>query len=379
MSECSAKGIIKKLLDYKYKFFDENVEDSCSVDNPIVIMPPTDAEMSLLRVYAFGGCIGYVSIFDKGSKIAKIKEYDKYLIDGYMNGYNHIFVLNKDLKSKYIDKDADEEKNRTCVCNALNTIVTKKILPDALICDDEYLDLIVSAAYTRFLHREGGVATPLAAQERSRQMCIAKSSTQSKYCDNALLVVDVEFDIDLKNDQYEPIYHYSKSSKKWNENRKAKVDFVVFDGSSFGLVEFKYLGDSMKADSENSLKNHYIDFKRILVEDKNNLEILWNAICERASCLFEYDVVKDPKWKDLFERAKNNGYKEDLIWCGFYFMGDKNSTKFKKGCADIEGEVKKQLSEFFVEGAEHPIVKYCKTDINDNSFVMTRDIREIMV
>ena len=68
MSESSAKEIIKKLPDYKYYFFDENVKDSCSVDNPIVIIPPTDAKMSLLKVYAFGGCIGYVSVFDKGCK-----------------------------------------------------------------------------------------------------------------------------------------------------------------------------------------------------------------------------------------------------------------------------------------------------------------------
>ncbi len=178
--------------------------------------------------------------------------------------------------------------------------------------DKLLLDLSVFAAYTRFLSRKEYKTYPSYPQEKSIQCVIAKySMLNSVWKENAdsLVVIDVET-------------HLFKQG-----GRHPRADFAVFDGNAFGLVEFKYLGQSIDS-KNNNLAKHYEDFATAM--EPQNGEKLFKLLKMKLKYLMGYGLI-DESWQKKVMEICDREYDRSALWCGFYFLGD---------AADIPGKKK---------------------------------------
>lgn len=390
LDECGvnlkAKNAVKKLKAYTYPYDKKMI---C----PIAIMGPTGIEGDTkLRVYAFGGEIGRIATKklehctlklgrdykkasnddnDKDNKKVKDYAYGKYLIDGYENGHLHKFTYEQIHKQIEYVKTKHNCDNLYVEFDRLHKSYKKQQQKyDAMCGDDQqkYLDIICTAAYTRFQHREGEKDNTkvIDLSERSCQTLIAHVNQNTKWEEgkDSLVVVDMEYDVPLnaiiEKDGKEK-FRMKKDFKTQEEvhKKKAKVDFVVFDGKSFGLIEFKYQAMSMEAGSENSLKEHYLDFKRIIDEDMPAEKIkLIKELIRRMEYLLDYEVI-DKSWKASFEKLKEkvasmsdgDNYDSDLLWCGFYFVHDK---KYED---KVKVELKNQLGKLAADDSFRAVLQ----------------------
>lgn len=356
--------VVDVLLKYK---------DLDTGDKPIVIVGPAGNNKTL-RVYAYGGLIGEIainsrfdckiansmSVINKESK-EKAYSYGKYLLQYFVNGQGYKFCPPNSLfgDDKYGNKCRMVElagKQYEGLYHYFEEVVTSNQPKKEILCDETYLDLIVSAAKTRFVHKtKEGTEYP---QERSIQTKIAKLNMKKPCLDGNMIVVDMESTIKIKEDEKE---------------KNAEIDFVLFDGSSFGLVEFKYRGESMGKNSANSLIVHYDDFESIINTKKD--EDKWKTIGEllrRVNYLLEYKLI-DEGWKDkineLKEKCKKGGtFDSKLLWCGFYFV--------ESGNKNIENEIELQIKDK-IEANPNIVVKYQYSTENNLDIVMTDDIRRV--
>ena len=368
------KDIVKALIDYKYKY-------SNQMENPILVVGPAGNDTHL-RVYAFGGCIGEIATTEKTQcKLAFSKDenkkysYGKYLEDGYENGHGHVFKHEaipelKGLKEKF-DKPLQDE------FAYLAENCSNKEQKQMMIQDEKYLDLIISAAYTRFMHRKDNEVMGLS--ERSKQTLIAKQCQTTKWEENKknMVVVDIEYDISLNN-KIEP-KRKQKSSKtgKDVDKSKAKVDFVVFDGESFGLIEFKYKGESMERGSNNSLEHHYLDFQRIISEDNNENKInVIKELIKRTTYLLDYNIIHSNWGKKLAEldtkikNMKPEEYDAKMLWCGFYFV--------ETGGKDIEKELENQISLKSIVDNKMDVRYQLDNEEEANIIIMKDNVKDIL-
>ncbi len=357
-----ARKVVENLKAYTFPHHGKMI-------SPIAIMGPAGEESDTkLRVYAFGGCIGQIATSKTQQCSLSLGKTDgeysfgKYLSDGYSNGHQHIFshaqiqeqiayICEKHQWDVPFDKFDDLAK----------TYTGKRQKYEALSGEDQqqYLDLITTASYTRFMHREGKNETTKITDlsERSCQTLIARENQGAKFHsgEKNLVVVDMEYDMplyEILRDDGTKDYRYKRNTSEMK--RKAKVDFVVFDGKSFGLIEFKYQAMSMEANSDNSLREHYLDFKRVIHEDSSeHKRKLVRELLRRMDHLLKYGVI-DESWKDSYEEVRKKvdglneiGSVEDLLWCGFYFVHDKEHNE------TVLAEIQNQLGEL----ADHDSIR----------------------
>ena len=196
------------------------------------------------------------------------------------------------------------------------------------------LDLSVFASYTRYLSRSEYKTYPTYPQEKSIQCVIAKNSMlNSVYKDGerSIVVVDVEAHL------------FDEGSEH------PRADYVVFDGASFGLVEFKYLGRSMDSKS-NNLRKHYDDFEKA-VKPQNGRK-LFELLKMKLSYLEAYGLI-DISWQEKCREFLQRDYDASVLWYGFYFLGDKSDMLKMPVSRRVVKTVKKEDAIVLLEAC-HP-------------------------
>ncbi len=331
---------VKKLNDYKI------IVDG-KEEKPIVIMPPDGSNQNELRVYAYGGDIGRIPICSSSRySLARDKEYCKYLkSDGYNNNrkrssfYPFPKWLNKLPYKKPDDlQDYDEEE-------ILKRLLNSPDKKEELVGNkaDYYLPLILAASRSRFTSKN---KKDYIKQEKWAQHEIAKRFQQNAGIKNGrpLIITDMEYDIPLSESRSNEKAIRKKGPGK---GKASKPDFVMFDGESFGIVEFKYMGDSMKRYGENALDWHYLDFYSAVKTDKETTLNKYKECLERLNTLLNCHIIlpDDEKIRNYFIEKCNNGLNwceqaimkmshgeseyvnvGNLFWFGFLFVGGKDDV-----------------------------------------------------
>lgn len=273
----SLKETVKMLSDYEY-----------NGEQPIAIVGPDGSDESVLRVYAYGGRIGYIRISD--GKFMHIstkgkKAYTKYLQLGeYCFGSNKKTRLNdlSVLKSKYpiLDQKNNYEKQFSDMNDKTDI--------------NKYLDFIITATYNkqRRLHPDTKDYEAYAPNEKAVQCEITKrfmrGGEKRGWC-----VCDFE---------------YQDNTYKTEGKIGGRIDLVIYDykRKQFGLVELK-----LDNDSTNNIEKHYEDSKNLI----NNKNVI-NNIKKRCNALEKAGLI-DPI---------NN---DDTMWFGFLFVGGKLESSAK--------------------------------------------------
>ena len=310
---------LSRQYEFHYMFTGEKyglVNNLNVLKKPLLILGPEDASKKYegkMRLWAYGGSIATIDtktgdvVLSKGSK-----GYVPYLQDRYKNKKLSPEVFCQEGLFDGLDMPADEKYKK------LLKIHDKK----SGRIDSEFLDLSVFAAYTRYLNRSVHKTYPSYPQEKSIQ-CVIASMLESIWKENEknMVVIDVETHL----------------FKKKNEHPRA--DFVVFDGKSFGLIEFKYLGMSMDR-KENNLKKHYEDFVRAMKPE--NGRMLFEELKMKLKYLMDYGLI-DQSWQEKVKEICRKGYDESVLWCGFYFLGDATDIPGKKKDI-VRDRIEKQLT-----------------------------------
>lgn len=299
-------------LNYGYQFpylFEGEkyglVNNLNKLDRPILILGPENDNKykGEMRIWAYGGSIasvdtekGSVKMLDRGKE-----EYANYLKDGFRNNKINPEEFWQDGLLDYLDEPADLKYTR----------LLRENIDRSGHIDQTLFDLSVFAAYTRYLNRETYKKYPFYPQEKSIQCVIAKNNmlnSRYKKGSGSLLVIDVETHL------------FSK------DGRHPRADFVVFDGDSFGLIEFKYLGKSMDKPT-NNLKKHYEDFSEAMSSEYASK--LFGQLKMKLQYLMSYGII-DESWQDKCEEMYTRKYDKSVLWCGFYFLGDADDLPGKK-------------------------------------------------
>lgn len=367
-----AKKIIQYLLDYSFPFVDDKLYDVMYPKNPILIIGPDKMGEKYFRVYIFGAHAATIIISDdvcicklcdsteKWGKIAKKKEingfspnddiysYGKFLIDGFTDGKGNTYWLNSKIKSAY--KVSGKDVKLTVYTEYCNYLKSKSA--NELLTNSHFLDLLSYVCYIRWVSIKDGVVSE--PGEKCKQNCVAKNSMiNAKYSeDKEKLVIDIEYMLNFSQEE---------------QNKRA--DFVVFDGKSLGFIEFKYLGKSTE-----NMASHYQDFYRLLVSSDETFRIgIIEELMHRLRLLIEYGVV-DKSWEKAFNEFIKNDYNSSMMWCGFFFLGDKYDSEEMKSKLDMKS-IKKKAKEchklIMKSAKEEPIVKYQCSNIGYDSIIMS--------
>ena len=386
----SVNEIIEYLKKYKFNFYfseEELIEKgfrNLNIDwpsKPIYFASGRDKD--IISVMAFGGCIGWISLsrdrYLEDAEKEKILSFAKYLSpknsneEWYKNEYKHSIYLPAEFVDVYF-KEGNEK---------MNDILAEGELMNQMLCNKVYLDLMVCAAYVRYMHRmledknrckEMKRKTLLLdASERSIQTTIARKNMDN--CKNQnMIIIDIEFKEAIEK-------HTAVGIKIKNPS----VDFVVLDklNKSFGLIEFKYQGESMnpkgekenhknkKKKGDNSLTIHLEDFM-IMVKTKHK-EIVERLI-EHTEMLLDKKIIEDSEVRDILETIKNKPT-ENVLWCGFYFLDEK---ELKTSRENIKKTMKQRIGYDCLKQVIIPFkesikmegidVRYQHSDVNDKNY-----------
>ena len=344
--------------EYKYAYYFETSQFGNDLkkliwpDNPIVL---ASGKNDLIEVMAFGGCIAVIDCnnfnrFMLNSK--KVKSFIKYLGDREnrykvyygkaKTTYNEYYLPEKFIK-KYLDKD-DNFNADSITDDIINNCPTP-----ASFSDDnkdklqKCLDLLVCAAYVRFMHRSKNEMTDVS--ERSMQTIIARKNIDIGHKSD-FVFIDTEFKIQIK---------------KENEEKTSSVDLVVLDKKrkAFGLIEFKYQGKSMDKDDKNSLTVHCDDFKIMLEKQK---DVILEKLKKFTVQLIDLDIITDGKVKQSVNETKE-------LWCGFYFISNKdNNTARNHVTMSLDERIAKDYQDQVIEKFEPKFLEFVKfqhVDIGD--------------
>ncbi len=306
--------------EFRYMFKGEKfrlVNNLNLLKYPVLILGPENDSKKYkgkMRLWAYGGSIATIDsetghiVFPNGGR-----DYIPYLIDGYPNLKKSPEIFRQEGLFDKLDIPAKEKYERLIISHDR---VSGKINP-------ELLDLSVFAAYTRYLNRSEYKTYPTYPQEKSIQCVIAKNNMLNsvwKDGESSLVVIDVET-------------HLLDEGGK-----HPRADFVVFDGMSFGLIEFKYLGKSMDR-KENNLIKHYDDF--LIAMKPQNGRKLFEQLKMKLSYLIEYELI-DESWQEKGREFLNRDYDASVLWCGFYFLGDRSDI-YEKNKDIVKDRISKQL------------------------------------
>ncbi len=282
MEEKDVKQEVQELLNYT--FTDEGTEEQ-----PIVVVGPQGSTpTTMLRVYAYGGRIGRVATRDSDYNQLAAKAYAEHLKKADMNYLQEMFRKYPKLEERPGENPGEKLSGELEKMLKLGTGNEKH----ELLCNPEYLDLILKAAKIRFLKKEGE------KQERRIQTKIVKTYMSEKQNDG-WCIVDMEF----------AMVEEKEEDKK--KSKQFKPDIVVFDQEKgFGLVELKYENKSAK-----NLEKHYIDSWQALASGQKDA---WAGELEkRCGFLVQYGLMNP----ELYEKCK--GVK--AMWYGFLFVGGKKA------------------------------------------------------
>ena len=363
----------------------EDYKNPQTKEKPFVVVGPEGANKDFLRIYAYGGKVGYISTEKKDSKLCSA-DYTDFLKEKHINLKKQEFnapqwVLDKYEKhiSKSIIEGGLKASFESLINHSNNDETSDKHegdTNDAVLKSIQYIDYVMAAAQNRWKKKNSDINE----SERRIQTNLVKSFRKSNYIKGAIIVTDMEFNIAMP--ETEVVRKEDKDKKK---RIYKKPDLIVFDGTSFGLVELKYNGESL-----DNLGTHYLDFCNWLAEandpirendeywyrkaEKSKEEVKeainktrWNILNEclfRAKSLCNQGLIRK-EWKKCFDSisdkykiqldSKKGEFPKQLLWCGFYFVGgDKDK---------IEEEIIKQLSNKIHVSNIKPRFEYCdKTD-----------------
>ena len=345
---------LNKEYEFRYMFIGEKFELVNNLNilkKPILILGPEndDKYKGKIRIWAYGGSIAEIDTASGNIKLAdNIKDYRVYLEDGYKNKKRKPECFYREGLFDDLDKPAEDK--------FLNLITSHNKDKQTKI-DPLLLDLCVFAAYTRYLSRRIYKSYPTFPQEKSIQCVLAKNNILNSVYNpdkESLVVIDVETHLFIKEDKY------------------PRADFVVFDGKSFGLIDFKYLGQSVDGDS---LKKHYNDFIKAM--SKENGKLLFERLKMKLKYQIEYGLI-DESWYDKSIEMLNKTYDDSVLWCGFYFLGDATNIPGKK-INIVEDQAEKQLKPIYRNGGVK--CKYQKSIIEpghlDNIKMSMADISDL--
>lgn len=325
MQDTRANRIIKYLKNtytFKYTFSDDELKKygftnwnikSEWLQKPIFFSP--NKGKNSLTVMAFGGCIGFIPL-DEGTdyftfdKKKSMKAFARYLSPlenelYYKDGNGNLYYLPSRFVEKYSTDGFEEVKK--LLRRRDNTI-------EQLLTNEKFIDMMVCAAYVRFMHRHEGKMLDIG--ERSMETIVSRYAWDN-YENNNLVVIDIEYKPNLSC-------------------KLPSIDFVVLDkkNKSFGLVEFKYQGMSMNEKGSNSLSVHFNDFRNAIL-DKDIKRSVLNDIVENCTLLVEAGVLVGNEITNLLDEIKKDGI-QDCLWCGFFFLDEKRILSTRK---DIKGNV----------------------------------------
>lgn len=292
----------------------------------------------VISVMAFGGCIGWILLDDEDSKEQidsknreKIMAFAKYLSPKnaedtcYINEHKHKIFLPK----KFVEKSEYSNNGKARMERLLDTETSV----NQILYNKEYLDLMVCAAYVRYMHRKLEDKKSCAdknnrktlmydTSERSIQTVIARKNLENAKHQN-LLVIDIEF----------------KQSYKDGNKKKVtpSVDFVVLDKEkkSFGLIEFKFQGKSMDPKDKNSLTAHFEDFANLI---HLRQEKIVKRLVQHTKLLLENKIMEvhdKGEIMGILDEIEKNA-KKDVLWCGFYFVDNKQGKVMDEEFHEME-------------------------------------------
>jgi len=270
------KETAEKLWDYEF-----------NGNKPIAIVGSDGSNKGKLRVYAYGGKIGYIRISD--GEFIKMAD----------NSYNQYIQR----EEYFYGSDKKKRKNDLTVIDKLypeekNTVKLVSLKEDT----KKYLDYIVTAAYNR--QRRCNPTTklyePYTPSEKAVQCSITRqfmsSGEKRGWC-----ICDFEYQDNTSN----------------TETIGGRIDLIVYDYTrkQFGLVELK-----LNNDSTNNIKKHYSDSLN-LISNKTMIDNL----CKRCTELEKAGLIDSIKNADMSH-----------MWFGFLFVGGhaNSSAKIIKNCSD---------------------------------------------
>ncbi len=331
------KELVERLVNYE-------VTIDGKKEKPIVVMAPDGTDETSLRLYAFGGNIGRIPYFKNGEYQTADKAYAKYIrFPNYTINYNkvsHKYDFPDWLKDYPIEEKKSEELLKEYSEKRGSIEELKKCFDTD--SDSLYLPLILGAAGNRFTCKKKGYVGK--KMERWKQHEIAKYYMEHT-SKGGSIITDLEFEIPISAARMEEKAFRSKNKDKEKKEKTqkqkgaSKPDFVIFDGERFGIVEFKYLGQSMETHSANSLDWHLLDFYDAVGNEAHNHIDLYNKCLDRLECLLECGVIlpsdkkKQTEVRDSLEKCRENARSDkdikDLFWFGFLFVGG-NKTSINK-------------------------------------------------
>lgn len=247
-------------------------------ENPFLIVAPDGSDDNHLRLYAYGGQAGKID----------------------MSGENKHKRMNKDYE-KHSEPRRERPKD---------------------LDSQEYLKYAEQVGRIRWL---GTNEKRKKKKERPVQVRLAKEFMYNRpKTPDTLLVSDLEYKI--------PKEFFKESPK---------VDLILFDGKSFGFVEFKANGQSMGRSNKNSLTEHMKTFDSLLSLTDSQKKDLFLECCRRLKLLLQYELV-NKSWEvsinALPKKETDTNLPEELFWCGFLFVGGNEDY--------IKTEVKYQLADY---------------------------------
>ncbi|MBO6265926.1 MAG: hypothetical protein J6M57_07965 [Acidaminococcaceae bacterium] len=359
----------------------EDYENPKTKEKPFVIVGPDGTNKDFLRIYAYGGKVGYIStVEEKNSKLCNI-DYAAFLKKKHTNKKNQEFNAPEWVLCKYkkhIPQNSIEDGLKASF-ESLIKHSNDKETNDTVLVSEQYLDYIMAAAQNRWIKKGNSINE----SERRIQTSLVKKFRNSDFVEGAVVVTDMEYNIAMPETGM--VRNEDKNKKK---RIYKKPDIIVFDGTSFGLVELKFNGESL-----DNLGTHYLDFCNWLAEvndpirkndkywykksEKTEEEIKeeinktrWNILKEclfRAESLCSNGLIQK-EWKKCFDSinekykiqldSKMGEFPKQLLWFGFYFVGGDKGV--------IKEEINKQLGTKIQESNIEPRFEYCdKDDIID--------------
>lgn len=287
------------LLQYEFT-------DGQEKEKPIVIVGPDGTTKTMLRVYAYGGCLGRVATRESdNNQLANGTAYAELLKDADANK-DYDYLQSMALKYPELEKNPGTDL-REKLSGRLKEILSQDSGEEkgSFLCDTEYLDLILKAAKIKFIKDVGD------PKERNRQVSIVKNHMNKKQ-EDGWCIIDMEYRIT------------EKYIEDWNG---AQPDIIVLDNDKgFGMVELKY-----KNDSYENLLQHYQKSRK--AADSPKAKELTEELKRRCGYLTEYKLIND----ELYHMSAKDG----RLWYGFLFVGGKKEESVRlvegmaKDCPEI--------------------------------------------
>ncbi|WP_289301003.1 hypothetical protein [Sporofaciens musculi] len=255
---------------------------------PIVVVGPDGTKKSMLRIYAYGGCIGRIATRKNDcNRLSNDRGYAKYLRN-LSEDRDGVYL--KHMEYTYAEEFEKTKGDNFCekLSNKLQEIQDGQ--DGRLLFDISplYVELIVKAAEKRFTKESGDLGEMAIRTAIARQHM--KKDASSLWC-----IIDMEYAVTI-----------SISPLK----RQFKPDIVVYDkDNGFGLIELKYANDS----KENCVK-HYEDFQAV-IQDAAACGQIVKELKRRSWYLWEYGLISDTHYKHMMNSENPR------LWQGFLFVG----------------------------------------------------------